>query len=70
MAPFQYTPYVNPYVQSISEAMMRGPEAQARAAEIAGQAQAAQARQTGGAWAGAGLLMWFAGWAAAASSTC
>lgn len=64
MAPFQYQPYVNPFVGTIGEMMQRGPQAQAQAAvaaanararamEIGGQATARAAEQNGQMVAGA-----------------
>jgi|SRR5215831_1400800 len=52
--PFQYQPFDSgPWVQTIGQLMRAGPDAQARALEIAGQAQANAALQSGNAWAGA-----------------
>lgn len=53
MPPFEYRPYRNPYVNSISDLMERQGQIPAQAAQQIGNAQAQAALQSGQAWAGA-----------------
>ena len=47
MPPFEYKPFVNPYIGSISELMGKGDEAKAQALLRIGEIQAREAEQRG-----------------------
>jgi hypothetical protein len=53
MPPFEYKPFVNPYIGSISELMGKGDEAKAQALLRIGEIQAREAEQRGQAWGNA-----------------
>ena len=53
MPPFEYKPFVNPYIGSISELMGKGDEAKAQALLRIGDIQAREAEQRGQAWGNA-----------------
>ena len=53
MPPFEYKPFVNPYIGSISELMGKGDEAKAAALIRIGEIQARAAEQQGQAWGNA-----------------
>jgi hypothetical protein len=68
MPPFQYKPFVNPYVGSIAQLMGAGDTAQAEAFEKIGAIKAREAEQRGQAWAtgiqktGAGIAQGIGDW--------
>ena len=53
MPPFEYKPFINPYIGSISELMGKGDEAKAQALLRIGEIQARAAEQQGQAWGNA-----------------
>jgi len=53
MPPFEYKPFINPYIGSISELMGKGDEAKAEALLRIGEIQARAAEQQGQAWGNA-----------------